>query len=237
VIFNGRVVAITGGTGGLGQPVTLAFLQAGATCVVTYTNPQSAQALERAAADDHERLLLLQTDVTDATSVAACFQSIRDRCGGLDALLHLVGGFAGGTRVEETTPETFDRMIAINLKSAFLTCRAAVPLLVERGGGKIVLVSARAALKGAAGLGAYSISKAGILTLTETLADELRDLNIQANCILPSIIDTEANRRAMPDADLSRWVSPEEIARVLLVLAGPAVDIVSGGAIPVYGRA
>jgi NAD(P)-dependent dehydrogenase (short-subunit alcohol dehydrogenase family) len=237
VSITGKVVAITGGTGGLGQDVTLAFLEAGASCAVTFTNPGPARELEAAATEHNDRLLLCQTDVTDPTSVAGYFRAARERFGGVDALLHLVGGFSGGETVAETSPEIFDRMIALNLKSAFLTCRAVVPLLVDRGGGKIMLVSARAALKGTAGLGAYSISKAGILTLTETLADELREHNVQVNCILPSIIDTAANRRAMPDADASRWVAPAEIAHVLLFLAGPDADVVSGAAIPVYGRA
>lgn len=235
--LSGRVVAISGGTGGLGQPVTLAFLRAGAMCAVTYTNPQPAKLLEAAASEHRDRLLLVPTDVTAPEAVAAFFQSVRERFGGLDALLHLVGGFVGGSSVAETSPEALDRMIALNLKSAFLMAGAAVPLLVERGAGKIVLVSARAALKGTAGLGAYSIAKAGLVTLTETLADELRDQGIQANCILPSLIDTEANRSAMPDADFSRWVTPDEIARVLLVLADDQLGIVSGAAIPVYGRA
>jgi NAD(P)-dependent dehydrogenase (short-subunit alcohol dehydrogenase family) len=128
-------------------------------------------------------------------------------------------------------------MLDMNLRSTYHVCHQAAPVLRAEGGGKILCVSARAALKGSAGLGAYSASKAGVITLVETLAEELREANVQANCVLPSIIDTAANRAAMPDADHSRWVKPEKIARVLRFLASPDADIISGAAIPVYGLA
>ncbi|MCC2668033.1 MAG: NAD-dependent oxidoreductase, partial [Armatimonadetes bacterium] len=153
----------------------------------------------------------------------------------IDGLIHLVGGFDYAP-VEGTSPAVLDRMLDLNLRSAFLMARAVAPLVKEAGGGKLLFVSARAALKGAAGLGAYAAAKAGVVSLVETLADEYRDANIQANCILPSVIDTPANRLAMPEADFSKWVAPTAIARVIRFLASAEADIISGAAIPVYGK-
>jgi NAD(P)-dependent dehydrogenase (short-subunit alcohol dehydrogenase family) len=236
-MLRDRVAVITGGTGGLGRAVTLHFLREGARCAVPYRNEAEKDELVKEAAPYADRLFCVRTDIMQAPELDSFLAAVVERFGGIDVLLNLAGGFAGGTPVAETDPATFDKLLDQNLRSVFLVSRAVIPHLVRRGGGKIVSVAARAALHGTAGLAAYSASKAGVITLTEAMAEELRDQNVQVNCILPSIIDTLANRRAMPDADFTRWVDPVEIARVLAFLASDDSRVISGAAVPVYGRA
>jgi NAD(P)-dependent dehydrogenase (short-subunit alcohol dehydrogenase family) len=236
-MLKDRVAVITGGTGALGRSVTLHFLREGAHCAVPYRSEAEKNELVHEAAPDAGRLFCMRADLTQLEPLDAFVAAVVERFGGIDILLNLAGAFAGGTPVAETDPATFDRLLDVNLRSVFLVSRAVIPHLVRRGGGKIVSVAARAALQGIAGLAAYSASKAGVITLTQAMADELRDQNVQVNCILPSTIDTPANRRAMPEADHSRWVAPAEIARVLAFLASDDSRAISGAAVPVYGRA
>lgn len=234
-----RVVLITGGTGALGQAVALAFLEAGARVFVTWRREAERDALMVAAAAAHgDRLATERVELTDEAAVARWVSGATAAAGSApDALICLAGGYAGGQPVAKTDLATWQRMLATNLTSFFLCARAVAPLMAAQGRGKIVAVSARAGLRGAANLAAYSVSKAGVIRLVEALAEELKEANVQVNCILPSTIDTPANRAAMPDADPSRWVAPADIARVLLFLAGDDSDVVSGAALPVYGRA
>jgi NAD(P)-dependent dehydrogenase (short-subunit alcohol dehydrogenase family) len=234
--LTGRTFIITGGTGALGGAVTREFLEAGARAAVTWRSEQEWQALRSDLSHYGDTLAGFLADVTDPEDAARAVGEVRERLGPINGLIHLVGGFTFAP-VEQTDPVVLDRMLDMNLRSAFLMSRAVIPRLREARGGKILLVSSRAALKGAAGLGAYSAAKAGVIRLAETLAEELQAENIQANCILPSLIDTPANRAAMPDADHSLWVPPARIARVLRFLASPDADIISGAAVPVYGRA
>jgi NAD(P)-dependent dehydrogenase (short-subunit alcohol dehydrogenase family) len=236
-MLKDRVALITGGTGGLGRAVTLHFLREGARCAVPYRSPVERDELSQEAAPYGDRLFCFRADLLRAEELDALVAAVLERFGGIEILLNLAGAFTGGTTVAETDPAAFDRMLDLNLRSVFLVSRAVIPHLVRRGGGKILSVAARAALQGSAGLGAYAASKAGVITLTQSMADELRDANVQVNCILPSIIDTPANRRAMPNADPSRWVDPAEIARVLAFLASDESRVISGAAVPVYGRA
>lgn len=234
--LTGRTFIITGGTGGLGGAVTREFLEAGASAAVTYVVGSSWKALEQELAECRDRVAGFHVDVTDPGDLARATRAITDQFGTVHGLVHLVGGFSYGA-VEETDQAMLERMLALNLRSAFLTCQAVIPLLRLAGGGKILCVSARAALRGGTGLGAYAASKAGVITLVQTLDEELRGDNVQVNCVLPSIIDTPGNRSAMPNEDFSRWVQPAQIARVLRFLASSDADIISGAAIPVYGRA
>jgi NAD(P)-dependent dehydrogenase (short-subunit alcohol dehydrogenase family) len=234
--LTGRRVLITGGTGALGQAVTLAFLEAGARVFTTGRAEAEREALLAAAAAHRDRLTISPVDVTDEAQVAGWIaEAARDSAP--DALVCLAGAFAGGKPVAETDLATWQRMLTLNLTSVFLCARAVAPLMVKQGSGKIVAVAARAGLHGTANIAAYSVSKAGVITLVEALAEELMEANVQVNCVLPSTIDTPANRRAMPDADASRWVAPAEIARVILFLASDDSTVVSGAAVPVYGRA
>ena len=155
----------------------------------------------------------------------------------VDSLLHLVGGFGGGQPVAETPDETWDKMLGLNLRSAYMIFRAVLPGMVKAGKGRIVAVGARAAIEPIANFAAYSVSKAALVALVKTVALEVKDSGITANAVLPSVIDTPANRAAMPAADASKWVTPESIAGLLVWLVSDAARDVNGAAIPIYGRA
>ena len=232
--FTGSVVAIPGGTGGLGRVVTLSFLRAGATVVTTCVVPSEQGRLAREAGA--LRLSCLQVDVTDEDAVKRFAEEIVARHGRVDVLVNSVGGFAGGKPVWETDQATWDRMLNLNLKSVYLCAKAVVPQMIKQNRGRIVHVASRSSLKGDAGLSAYAASKAAELVLTQSLAEELKPYRINVNAILPSIIDTEANRQAMPNADHSQWPTPEAIAKVILFLCSPDAEVIHGAAIPVYGR-
>jgi NAD(P)-dependent dehydrogenase (short-subunit alcohol dehydrogenase family) len=231
-----RKILITGGTGALGQAVTLAFLEAGARVFTTGRAEAEREALLAAAAAHRDRLTITPTDVTDEAQVAG-WVARATADGPPDALVCLAGAFAGGKPVAETDLATWQHLLNLNLTSVFLCARAVAPLMAAQKRGKIVAVAARAGLHGTPNIAAYSVSKAGVITLVEALAEELKEANVQVNCVLPSTIDTPANRRAMPDADASRWVAPEEIAHVILFLASDDSNVVSGASVPVYGRA
>jgi len=224
-----QTVIVTGGTGGLGTAVTQSFLDEGWRVVVPWVDRRE---LERV--HTHERLELVQADLFDPESVAAVVAGAGDR---LHAVVNLVGGFAMGGRVHETPIEDFEAQFRLNLRATYLMCAAAIPQLLAGGGGTIVCVSTRAALQPFPGAAGYIASKAAVLGLVGALATEYRDDGIRVNAILPSVIDTPANRAAMPDADHDRWVEPGEIARVIRFLSSGASAPISGAHIPVYGRA
>ena len=233
----GQVAIITGGTGGLGKAVTLALLEAGVQAVVTYTNAEERRQLEERAAAQAERLTFAEVNVTDAGAVAQLVERARDQYGRIDILAHLVGGYLGGKNVGETTIEEWHSQIDLNLTSAFVCMRAVLPAMQERDYGRIVAVSSRSGVRYSPGVAAYTASKAGLIALIGVVAEENHRAGITANCVLPSIIDTPANRSAMPGAKHDQWPKPEEIAEVVRFLAGPHSSLVSGAAIPVYGKA
>ena len=236
--LDGKLAIITGGAGGLGAAVVTTFLGAGARLIVPVENESDlAKLRERARIPASAPLGGERLELTDEAAVRAYYARVAREHGGLDILINLAGGFAGGQPVHETPWSLWQQQLDVNLKTAVLSCAAAVPHLLARGGGAIVNVGTRTATQPAAHLAAYAASKRAVLQLTEALAAELRDGNVTANAILPSVIDTPANRRANPDADYSRWVKPEEIARVILFLVGPDARVISGAAVPVYGRA
>jgi NAD(P)-dependent dehydrogenase (short-subunit alcohol dehydrogenase family) len=232
-----RVALITGGTGALGRAVTGAFVEAGATVAVTFRKESEVPETRAALADRGQAPIFIQTEVSREAEVQRAVETVAKRFGRLDILLHLAGGYVGDVPVAEMPEETWDRMLASNLKSAFLCCKHAVPVMQTNRWGRIVTVSSRAAVKVFPGIAAYAAAKAGLLALTEVLAAEVRADGITVNSVLPSVIDTPANRRAMPDADPSPWVKPEEIARLMLFLCTDAAREISGAAIPIYGRA
>jgi NAD(P)-dependent dehydrogenase (short-subunit alcohol dehydrogenase family) len=207
-----RVAVVTGATGGLGPAVVAALAKAGF----------QVHGVSRKEAD-----------VTDEAAVATFFGALER----VDVLVNVAGGFAGGKPTHETDLVTWDGMLNLNLRSTFLCCRAAIPKMLTANYGRIVNVSSRNAVQPAAGLSAYNVSKAGVVALTNTLAAELRGHNVTANVVLPSVIDTPTNRAAMPNADHSTWVAPESIAAVILDIVSDRWGIVSGAAIPVYGKA
>lgn len=231
-----KVAIITGGTGGLGKAVTRAFLDAGANVVVIYHIEAHLHAFLHQLGGSHERLTPLQADVTKEAQIQDAVQQTFDRYGRIDILVNLVGGHLGDIPVVHTEETTWDHMMNVNLKSTFLCCKAALMHMLDQEGGKIITVGARAAIRVFPDSAAYAVAKAGVHTLTQVIAEEVRGKNININAVLPSIINTEANRLAMPDADFSKWVTPEDLARVVLFLASDEAKDIHGALIPVYGK-
>ncbi|MDQ3849488.1 MAG: SDR family oxidoreductase [Actinomycetota bacterium] len=224
---------ITGGTGGLGAAVTRAFLDGGWRVVV----PVYAER-ERERVDPHERLVLEDADLMDAESAAAVAGVAAGEDGApLGAVVNLVGGFAMGGRVHDTPIDEFEAQLRLNLRPTYLVCQATLPHLQAAAGGAIVCVSTRAVRQPFSGAAGYIVSKAAVLALVDALATEYRDDGVRVNAILPSVIDTPANRASMPDADHSRWVAPDQIAAVVRFLCEDGSSVVSGAHVPVYGRA
>ncbi|MDQ2870456.1 MAG: SDR family NAD(P)-dependent oxidoreductase [Acidobacteriota bacterium] len=237
--LSGKTALVTGGTGGLGSAVVAAFLAEGARVAVPFRKSGELERLreERSLGAYAEALSGAMLDLTDETAVAAYAESVAEDRGGLDILVNTAGAFAGGKPVHETPWSVWQHQLDTNLKTAVIASKAAVPPMIRRGGGSIVNVSSRPAEDSGQGVGAYAASKRAILQLTDAMAAELVGFGITVNAILPSTIDTPANRRGNPGADYSKWVSPDEIARVILFLVGPDARIVSGAHLPVYGRA
>ena len=234
--FSGQVALVAGGTGGLGRAVSLAFQNDGAQVVVTYRKQQEFDALSHAAEGGGSRLEGHRIDVTDEAAVNQLIENILAQHGRLDALVNTVGGYAGGVKLWEMETEVLDRMLALNLRSGYVLSRAAVRVMLKQGRGAIVNVAAKAAFEHPGGAAAYSASKAGALALLDSLAAELKGTGVRVNTILPSIIDTEPNRQAMPKADFAKWPKPEDIARVILFLCSEDANVVHGAALPVYGN-
>ena len=232
-----RVALVTGGTGGLGAAVIRAFLDRGCAVAVTYRGDAEIGALRAAIPAAGERLLPVKADLTDTDQVAQAVRQVVGNYSRIDYLVNLVGGWAGGKFVWETTDAEWERMLTLNLRTVFACCRAVVPQMIAQGFGRIVNVSTRTAVQPAPGAAAYAVSKRGVITLTETLALELRDHDVTVNCVLPSVIDTPANRQSMAGADFSRWVRPEQLAAIIAWLTSDEATPISGAAIPVYGRA
>ncbi|MCL7453926.1 MAG: SDR family NAD(P)-dependent oxidoreductase [Anaerolineae bacterium] len=234
--FSNRVVIVAGASGNLGQATARAFHSAGANLVLLDRAPDRLPQLFSELAGSPDHLLLGSVDAANAESVEGAVQSALERFGRIDVLANAVGGYRAGQPVHETSLDTWDFMLNLNARTAFVLSRAVVPHMLAQGSGKIVHVAARAALAGSAKAAAYSASKAATVRLMESLAAELRQANINVNCVLPGTIDTPQNRESMPKADHSRWVPPEAIADVILFLASDAAWAVNGAAVPVYGQ-
>jgi NAD(P)-dependent dehydrogenase (short-subunit alcohol dehydrogenase family) len=237
--LSGKVVVVTGATGALGMVVTKTLLGHGAHVVSTYRSKERQKQLSDFVGRANDVLTSAQADVTDGISVQALLQKVVDKYGRVDILLNIVGAYKGGSDIANTEESDWDLMIDVNLKSAFLCSKAALPHMMRQNYGKIVSVSSRTAVEKRfrSKSGAYAVAKAGIIVLTETIAEEVKKYNINVNCIMPSTIDTPDNRRDFPDADFSKWVQPEQIAKVILFLISDDSKIVSGASIPVYGKA
>jgi len=229
--FAGKVALVAGGTGGLGRAVSLAFLEEGAKVVVPYHSESEFAELKRAAAGRESQLIGRAVDVLDATAVA----KLVDEIGRIDVLVNAVGGYAGGVELWKLPAAEFDRMLNLNLRTGYVLAQAVVPGMLQRRRGALVNVSAKAALDHGAGASAYAASKAASLALMDSLAADTRGTGVRVNSVLPSIIDTKANRAAMPDAKFDTWPKPEDIAKVILFLASDAAKVVHGAAVTVYG--
>lgn len=235
--FHDKVVLVTGGTGGLGREVSMAFLEAGARVVVTYVVPEEFSAVLAAAQKiGAQPPTGVKVDVTDQQAVDQFIAEIIAKHERLDILVNTVGGYAGGTNLWETDSRTYDKMLQLNLKAGFVLAKAIVPQMIQQNRGWIVNIASKAAFDHAAGGALYEASKAAALAMMDSLAADVKPYNINVNSILPSIIDTAANRKAMPGADFAKWPKPEEIARVILFLCSEEARVIHGAAIPVYGR-
>jgi NAD(P)-dependent dehydrogenase (short-subunit alcohol dehydrogenase family) len=233
--FESRVALVAGGTGGLGRAVSLAFLKENAKVVATYRNQTEWDALKSTAGAAASQLEGYTVDVTDEAAVRQLVEKILAKHGRLDALVNTVGGYAGGVKLWEMETKIFDQMLALNLRSGYALSRAGVRAMLKQGHGAIVNVAAKAAFDHAAGAAAYAASKAAAVAMLDSLAADVKGSGVRVNTILPSIIDTEANRKAMPKADFSKWPKPEDIARVILFLCSDDSRVIHGAAIPVYG--
>lgn len=226
--MKGKVVLVTGANGGLGTHVTRAFLAAGATVVGSSRNIQPSDV-------DDPGFSAIPAEISNFRGAKQLIEQITARFQRLDVLAHTVGGFAGGQSVAQTDDATFQRMIDVNLNTTFQILRAAIPELRKNGAGRVVAIGSRAAVEPGAGVGAYSASKAAMVSLIETVARENKDAGMTANVVLPGTMDTPANRKAMPSSDFSTWVRPSTIAELMVWLAGDAGADVNGAVIPVYG--
>ncbi|MBA4794918.1 MAG: SDR family NAD(P)-dependent oxidoreductase [Phenylobacterium sp.] len=228
-----RVVAVTGAFGVLGEVVATAAAAQGARLALIEHAPRPPEGLVEACGA--QTLVVAGVDLADPAAAQSAMDQVADRFGGLDALINIAGGFRWQT-VEAGDPAQWDRLFAMNLRTALNASRAALPLLKASPAGRIVNVGAAGALKAAAGMGAYAASKAAVHKLTESLAEELKADGITVNAVLPSIIDTPANRADMPDADFAAWVAPADLAAVILFLASESARAVTGALVPVTGR-
>lgn len=230
--FDGQVMLVAGGTGALGRAVVQCFLDEGATVIATRRGGDAAAAADAAT----PRLQVASVDVTDEPAVGALVAGIVARHGRLDALANTVGGYAGGQTLWQADAQALERMLAVNLRSAFVLCRAVVPAMLAARRGAIVNVGAKAAVQPGGGAAAYAAAKAGVLAMTASLAADLAGSGVRVNAVLPAIIDTPANRQAMPDAATAGWTRPASIARVITFLCSDEAEAVHGAAIPVYGN-
>ena len=224
----GQVALVTGANGGLGTFVTKSLLEAGATVV--------GIARSIAAGEAHDsRYYPVSADLTNPEEARNLVSRLAAQFHKIDVLVHVMGGFAGGASVADTDGATWKKMMDLNVNAAFYIFRAVVPVMREAGYGRIIAIGSRQAVQPAAGVGAYSASKAALVSLVQTVAIENKDKNIQANVILPGTMDTPANRAAMPKANFEKWVKPAHVAELVVLLSSDTGGDITGAAIPIYG--
>lgn len=231
-----NVAVVTGGTGALGRSLAPMLVKRDFRLAFTYLIPDEARELERDLELDEDHLLLRRVDCTDPEAVTGFMKDTAEHFGGFNVLCSLVGGWAGGRDVAETDDVRFDRMIDLNLRATFYTVRAAIPFMRDADWGRIIAIGSRAGVDTPPGQAAYNLTKAGVVALMRTVAAELNDTNVTANALLPSVIDTEATRAALPYSDYVRWPKPPEIAAVIDFLASEGSGVINGAGIPVYGQ-
>ncbi len=233
--FSGKVVFVTGGTGALGSVVVKAFHAEGARIAATYRDKRGAMHLREKLKDNAHRLLLIKADVTKELQVQSAFRKAVEAYGTVDFLFNIAGGFMEKTPISDLKAEDWDRMMDLNLRSAFLCSRSALRIMIKKKYGRIISISAMPGLNPSAGRGAYAISKSGVSVLTQIMADEVKGTGITANVIVPSIVATEANIRSSRGQDRSKWVAPSEIAELIMFLCSDDARSINGAVIKVYG--
>jgi NAD(P)-dependent dehydrogenase (short-subunit alcohol dehydrogenase family) len=237
-LLDGEVAMVTGATGSLGRVITKILLENGAKVVTPYRTLERQEELANFVDAFRSALTGIQADVTNAQSVQDLLKKTLEMHGHVDILLNIVSAYVGGKDVAETKEDEWDFMMATNLKSVFLCSKAVLPTMIQQNFGRIVSVAARPAVEKRFRVksGAYAVSKAGVVVLTETMAEEVKKYDINVNCVMPSTIDTPSNRRDLVRADSANWVKPEDIAKVILFLVSDDSKATSGAAIPVYGK-
>ncbi len=233
----GRTIVITGGTGGLGTALSRRLLAAGDRLAITYLLPEEAARFEETFGIDEANVMLRRVDGADPEAMRRFLQEAADTFGAVEGLACLIGGWAGGRDVEETDDVRFERMLDLNLKSSFVSTRAALPHLKKAEYGRIVLVGSRAAIENPPGQAAFNMSKAGVMALGLSLASELEATEVTTTVLVPSVIDTPATRATLPYADYVNWPTPDEIAGVAQFLLSREAGVMNGAMVPVYGRA
>ena len=230
--FSNKVALVTGGTGGLGRAASLAFLQEGARVAVTFRRQEEFDALQKSAGSQASSVTGYDVDVTNDAAVEKLVAGILAGQQRLDMFVNTVGGYKAGMKLWEQDPKVLDQMLLLNLRSGYALVRAVVPAMLKQGAGAIVNIAAKAALDPPAGAAAYAASKAAAIAMMNSLAADLTGTGVRVNSILPSLFDTELNRKAMPDADFAKWPKPEDIARVILFLCSEDAKLVHGTSIP-----
>lgn len=233
--LTNQVVIVTGATGNVGQATAMACHQQGAKVALT---GRKAAELEEAFADwlNNEEVFLVTADLMDEQAVNEMVAQVVARYGRIDALINIAGGYKAGTPLHETPLRDWEFMLNLNARSVFFTSRAVIPHMLAQQSGKIVNIASRAALEGKANMAAYSVAKTAVIRLTESMAAELKSQGINVNCIIPDTIDTPENRQARPKADFSKWVSPRDMADVIVYLVSEASSNIQGASLPIYGR-
>lgn len=234
-LLKDRVAIITGGTGGLGKSVVSVFLSEGACVMSTYRKDGDVGESQDLIDLYQDRLAFGKADVTNYEEIENVVSTTLDKFSRLDILVNIVGGFTQKP-LSETDEGTWEKMMELNLKTAFLCSKAVLPHMARNGYGRIVNIGSRPALKGSRSVAAYGASKAAVVNLTQSTADEYRETDINVNAVIPGTIDTPANRESMPEADFSKWVDPEDIGRVIAFLCSEDARAVSGAVVPVYGK-
>jgi NAD(P)-dependent dehydrogenase (short-subunit alcohol dehydrogenase family) len=230
--FTNKVVLVTGGTGALGSAITKSFTACRANVISTYLLEKKIDQLEL---QGKSKIQLIKTDVSNEEDVRKLCSIILRDYGQINILVNVVGGYIGGKSIAELDERDWNLMMNINLKSAFLISKHVIPTMVSARSGKIVHISSMTGLKAAGHDSAYAASKAGLIRFVDSLAEEVKEFNVNVNCIMPSIIDTKANRAAMPTADFGKWVNPQDLANVILFLCSDDAKVITGAAIPTYG--
>jgi NAD(P)-dependent dehydrogenase (short-subunit alcohol dehydrogenase family) len=235
--LTGQVVIVTGSVGNLGLATAQALQEAGAKTVLVDRSTDRLREAFPALAESQDHFLAGGVDLTNADSLNRMAREACERFGRIDALVNTVGGYRGGKPVHEADLADWDFLFQVNVRTTLLACRSVIPQMLQQKRGRIVNVASRDGLVGSAGYAAYSASKSAVIRLTESLAAELKNSNINVNCIMPGTIDTPQNRKAIPAADFTKWVEPEAIAEVILFLVSDSARAINGAALPVFGKA
>jgi NAD(P)-dependent dehydrogenase (short-subunit alcohol dehydrogenase family) len=229
--FSNKIVLVTGGTGALGSSITNAFVESNATVISSYVHDKEPSTQTENKSD----IQLIKADITREEEVSRLISTIMDKYGHIDILVNVVGGIIGAKNIVELDEKEWDLMMTMNLKSAFLISKYVTRHMVDSKYGKIIHISSKKGLHAEGSYSAYAASKSGLIRLVESLSEETKESNINVNCIMPIIIDTQANRKAMPNAEFNKWVKPKDLANVVLFLSSEEAKAITGAAIPTFG--